>query len=345
MVSIEALRARLSHLLFEHVKAELLQLSEDLEWVLQIDRHELNLLGDIRSTPAACCVYLARLSMECQEICKASLNGNYKHGYSKIGAEETFSLENKSTIAQLRAAVQYSNSKFAEDLQKRGHKYFFSSVAEKGPAGKENIDENHTATSASPKPLSKKESVAWIQKMILRSRGTELIGNFNPHLIGELFWEQSQPWENLTSSHIEKVSQLCKNFLTNLLEQQAPKEVQARIWASMIQDMLKQRKQAAYDELVNLINDIKEFPINYNHYYTDIIEQRRQERLKTRLESSFPGNVAHVSHMNCSRGLHYIESEGCLVWAPPFGACMITSRHPASSSMGLGQATRLRLAT
>ncbi|KAF5493180.1 Interferon-induced GTP-binding protein Mx1 [Colletotrichum fructicola] len=322
MVGIEALRARLSHLLFEHVKAELPQLSEDLERVLQIDRHELNLLGDIRSTPAACRVYLARLSMECQEICKASLNGNYEHGYFKMGAEETFSLENKSTIARLRAAVQYSNSKFAEDLRARGHKYFFSSMAEKGPAGKENIDENHTATSASPKPLSKKESVAWVQKMLLRSRGTELIGNFNPHLIGELFWEQSQPWENLASSHIEQVSQLCKNFLTNLLEQKAPKELQGRIWASMIQDMLKQRKQAAYDELVNLINDIKEFPINYNHYYTDIIEQRRQERLKTRLESSFPGNIAHVSHMNCSRGLHYDKFDPEIELSKVISACV-----------------------
>ncbi|KAJ0306107.1 hypothetical protein Brms1b_010558 [Colletotrichum noveboracense] len=300
MVGIEALRARLSHLLFEHVKAELPQLSEDLERVLQIDRHELDLLGDMRSTPAACRVYLARISMECQEICKASLNGNYEHGYFKMGAEETFSLENKSTIARLRAAVQYSNSKFAEDLRKRGHKYFFSSMEEKGPAGKENIDENRTATSASPKPLSKKESVAWVQKMLLRSRGTELIGNFNPHLIGELFWEQSQPWENLASSHIEQVSQLCKNFLTNLLEQKAPKEVQGRIWASMIQDTLKQRKQAAYDELVNLINDIKEFPINYNHYYTDIIEQRRQE----------------------SRGLHYDKFDLEIELSKVISACV-----------------------
>ncbi|KAF6793434.1 dynamin family protein [Colletotrichum sojae] len=305
MVGIEALRARLSHLLFEHVKAELPRLSEDLEQVLQIDRHELNLLGDIRSDPTTCRVYLAQLSMECQEICKASFNGNYEQGYFKMGAEVTFSLENKSTIARLRAAVQYSNSKFAKELQKKGHKYFFSSMAEKGPVGEENLDENNTSTSASPKPLSKKESVAWVRKILLHSRGTELIGNFNPHLIGELFWEQSQPWENLASSHIEQVSQLCKNFLTNLLEQKAPKEIQGRIWASMVQDTLKQRKQAAYDDLAKLINDQKEFPINYNHYYTDIIEQRRQERLKTRLEPLVPGNFAHVSYMNCSRGLHY----------------------------------------
>ncbi|TEA14872.1 Interferon-induced GTP-binding protein Mx [Colletotrichum sidae] len=229
MVGIETLRTRLSQLLFEHVKAELPQLSEDLERALQIDRHELDLLGDMRSTPAACRVYLAKLSMECREICKAGLDGKYEHEYFKTDAEETFSLTNKSTIARLRAVVQYSNANFAEEVQKRGHKYSFS-MAEDEPPEDANLDQNNASTSTSPKPLSKKESVAWVQKMLLRSRGTELIGNFNPNLIGELFWEQSQPWEQLASSHIEKVSQLCKRFLTNLLEQKAPKEIQGRIW-------------------------------------------------------------------------------------------------------------------
>ncbi|KAH0423710.1 dynamin family protein [Colletotrichum camelliae] len=318
MVGIEALRARLSQLLFEHVKAELPQLSEDPERVLQIDRHELNMLGDMRSTPTACRVYLAQLSMECQEICKASLNGNYEHEYFKMGAEETFSLERKSTIARLRAAVQYSNSKFAEELRQRGHKYILPTLKEEQPSG-EHLRENPTTL---PKTLSEKESLAWVQKMLLRSRGTELVGNFNPHLIGELFWEQSQPWEALASRQVEQVSELCKSFLANLLEQKAPKEVQGRIWSYMVQDTLKQRKQAAYDELAKLIRDIKDFPINYNHYYTDIIEQRRHERLKARVESLIPGNLAHVSYEKCSRGHHYERYEPEINVSKVISACM-----------------------
>ncbi|KAL0941492.1 dynamin family protein [Colletotrichum truncatum] len=302
MVGIEALRARLSFLLFEHVKAQLPQLREDLERALQTDRDELNLLGDVRLTTAACRVYLTKLSMECQEICKAGLNGNYEHEYFKLGAEEMFSLKNKSTIARLRAAIQYSNSKFAEQVRKRGHKYIFSSETDEEQPSEQRREGDPTTL---PKSLSQKESLAWVQKMLLLSRGTELIGNFNPHLIGELFWEQSQPWENLASNHIEQVSQLCMKFLTNLLEQKVPKEIQGRIWSFMVENTLKQRKQAAYDELAKLIRDIKDFPINYNHYYTDIIEQRRQERLENRLETFIAGNIAHVSHEKCSRGHHY----------------------------------------
>ncbi|KAK8038410.1 hypothetical protein PG994_015177, partial [Apiospora phragmitis] len=321
MIGIEALRTRLSHLLFEHVKTELPKLSKDLERILHTDRDELNLLGDIRSTPTACRRYLARLSMEYQEICKAGLNGNYEHEYFKLGAEETFSLESKSTIARLRAAVQYSNSKFVEQLRERGHKYIFSSTPKELQSDEQELQENSTLSSIRPKPLSQKQSTAWAEKMLLRSRGTELIGNFNPHLIGELFWEQSS-LEGLASSHIEQISQLCNDFLANLLEQKAPKEMQGRIWVSMIQDTLKQREQAAQNELAKLIQDSKEFPINYNHYYTDIIEERRQNRLKARLESLVPSGLAHVSHMNCSRGLHYEKFEPGLELSKVISACM-----------------------
>ena len=50
-------------------------------------------------------------------------------------------------------------------------------------------------------------------------------------------------------------------------------------------------------ELARLIQDVKEFPINYNHYYKDIIEAWRQERLKAQLESLVPSTVLpHLSY-------------------------------------------------
>ncbi|KAK0368444.1 dynamin family protein [Colletotrichum limetticola] len=322
IVGIETLRRRLSQLLFEHVKTELPQLSGDLERVLQVDRHDLSLLGDVRSDPTACRVYLTKLTMECQEICKASLNGNYEHSYFKMGAEESFSLQNKSTIARLRAAVQYSNEVFAETLRQKGHKYHFLSTAAKGLVASEDLDQNQTSIEPSPKPLSRKKSGAWVHKMLLRSRGTELIGNFNPRLIGELFWEQCQPWENLARNHIEQVGQLCKDFLANLLEQKVPKEMKGRIWTFMVQDTLNERKQAAYDELGKLMNDIKEFPINYNHYYTDTIEQRRRERLKIHLESLLPGTFTQAPPVNCSRGHHYDKFDPGMEMNSVISACL-----------------------
>ena len=44
-------------------------------------------------------------------------------------------------------------------------------------------------------------------------------------------------------------------------------------------DALRRRRQNALDELEKLIIDNREFPITYNHYYTDIIQKRQASRM------------------------------------------------------------------
>lgn len=222
-VGIDALRVRLSHLLFEHIKDELPRLRQDLEDALQTAEDELRSLGDSRSTVAECRMYLVQLNMNCHEICKAALNGNYEHDYFKSGEDEPFSSQSKSSIARLRAVIQYVNNGFAEDLRKKGHKYHF---VEEGEGDKQVME---PATSE-PTKLSKAEGMKWVQEMLLRSRGTELAGNFNPHLIGELFWEQSEAWEKLAGGHIELVSGISKTFLASLLEQKISMDIRDKYW-------------------------------------------------------------------------------------------------------------------
>lgn len=51
----------------------------------------------------------------------------------------------------------------------------------------------------------------------------------------------------------------------------------------MLAPKLKSRRQAAFDELASLMRDRKDFPINYNSTYTDIIYKKRQDRFKNQL--------------------------------------------------------------
>ena len=229
-VGIGSLRVRLSHLLFEHIKNELPRLNEDLERILKSDRAELDLLGQVRSTQVECRLYLAKLNMECHDICKAALKGNYEHEFFRSTNTELFSLESTSCIARLRAAVQFSNVEFAADLRISGHKYQFLTNGEIASPYEVAMDSGASSPTSSPIQLSTKETNKWIQRMLLRSRGTELIGNFNPRLIGELFWEQSHPWEKLASSHIDRIGQLCEDFTTHLLCRRVPREMKDRIW-------------------------------------------------------------------------------------------------------------------
>lgn len=228
-VGIDTLRVRLSHLLFEHVRKELPRLQDDLENVLNIAQNELHLLGESRSTAMECRAFLARLNMECYKICQAGLQGNYDNDYFKVGAglDEEFSLNESSTIRRIRAAIQYANTTFADEFRKKGHKYqihFNTSETDVGAII------GRPWPWAQPRIVEKKETLQWVRKMLLRSRGRELGGNFNPHLIAELFWEQSDPWEKLAKTHIQQVSKLCEKFLNNLLDKIAPENLKTRIW-------------------------------------------------------------------------------------------------------------------
>lgn len=61
----------------------------------------------------------------------------------------------------------------------------------------------------------------------------------------------------------------------------------------------------AREELWKLIEDLKGFPINYNHYYTDNLHRAREDKLRTQLNAINPALLEHRSSMNCSRGAHY----------------------------------------
>ncbi|KAI6347931.1 hypothetical protein MCOR25_010870 [Pyricularia grisea] len=306
---IDTLRTRLSHLLYGHVKNELPRLMGDLEVALESSESELEPLGDSRSTALDCRTYLTHLSMDCHEICKAALNGHYEHEFFRSGGENAFSLKNKSTIARLRAAIQYCNSQFSEDIWTRGHKYQIPAVVHADLVSDSSV-ECEISTQAKiatpgPKRLSKTKATEWVKRLIQRSRGTELFGSFNPNVIAELFWEQSQPWAKFAESHIDLVSYICEQFYDVLLKKRGAKDVASRIWSFKVRQRLEERKAKAREELRMLIEDLKGFPINYNHYYTDNLHRTGEDKLRTRLNAINPALLEHRSSMNCSRGAHY----------------------------------------
>lgn len=229
-VGIDTLRVRLSHLLFEHVKNELPHLNAELGTTLETSKRELALLGTSRSTAEECRTYLAQISMNCHTICKAGLQGNYEDRYFKCDLDEPFSLTSRDSFARLRAALQYANASFEEALRTKGHKYTIMMAPPEDEASEDEASDDESVQAGVPIVLSKDNAMKWAQKMLLRSRGNELIGNFNPNLIAELFWEQSQPWEELASDHVERVCSLCEKFLDDLLTYMAPEDVKSRLW-------------------------------------------------------------------------------------------------------------------
>ncbi|KAG6362736.1 hypothetical protein INS49_007829 [Diaporthe citri] len=248
-VGVEALRVKLSQLQFEHVKNELPRLQADLEKALKF--------------------FFADLNLKSFELCKAGVSGHYENDWFKEGKSPLKDCD--IPIRRLRAIIQWANTKFADEFRERGHKYEID------------FNKSKSVSSSTPKVLSKKDALKWVKTVLQRARGTELLGTFNPNMVAELFWEQSEAWEKLSVDHIESVAKMCELFVSAILTSITPTNIKSRVWSSLVAPVLQQRCKDALSELDKLLADSRDFPINYNNYYTESVHIKRQKRMLEQL--------------------------------------------------------------
>ena len=313
-VGITSLRDRLSQLLFDHVKQELPKLGKDLQEAFTDTQLLADALGNRRATPQECKAFLSQLSLDLYEVGKAAVNGHYEGEYFAHDSDQTFSVESPTTIRRLRAVLQYKNSEFANLLRMRGFRYHIGErdkvkadgeVTDKArvhsePAKTDMGLVGSIAEPATPTYWSQSRAMDWVRGVLVRTRGKELPGNFNPLLIGELFWEQSSKWQRMAEQHVEDVADVCTRFLDALLREKCPKDVHTRLWSSKIEDALTLRYAGSGREIEKIMEDIKSYPITYNHYYTDTIKKRRREREENRLANCIDNTTQHVSLPGCN---------------------------------------------
>ncbi len=313
-VGITSLRDRLSQLLFDHVKQELPKLRKDLEEAFTDTQLLLDAMGNRRATPQECKAFLSQLSLDLYEVGKAAVNGHYEGEYFAHDKDQTFLVESNTTIRRLRAVIQYKNAEFSNLLRIRGYKYHIGERKEAEVDGevtdKVKIDSEAVkidvgpmvsiAEPTTPTHWSKPRAMDWVRRVLVRTRGKELPGNFNPLLIGELFWEQSSKWQRMAEHHVEDIADVCTRFLDALLREKCPKDVHIRLWSPKIEDALTSRFDGSAREIEKIMEDIKSYPITYNHYYTDTIKKRRREREEKRLANCIDNATQHVLLPGCN---------------------------------------------
>ncbi|KAI9886420.1 MAG: hypothetical protein M1823_001809 [Watsoniomyces obsoletus] len=328
-VGIDALRDRLSRLLFNHVKQELPRLRTELDEALADSQRQMKGLGERRSSPEDCRRLLTQLSLNIHDTCKAAVNGYYEGDYFSHKTDKKFFIDSVEGRRRFRAVVRSLNFEFAKTFRKSGHKYFFNNEdghgtedggdgAKDGSEIKDEDDGQSMPASLGmlhrepPTKLSRSDALGWVEESLKRTRGRELDGNFNPLLISELFWEQSERWEKMARDHIDRVAHRCRQFLQDLLSMQLPKDVYTRLWSAKVEDALKVRYEDAVDALEEIMEDVKGHPMTCNHYYTDTIQKRRRER--ERDVERLAANAYHTAKIDPDMNRHSIEEAlDCLV--------------------------------
>lgn len=131
---------------------------------------------------------------------------------------------------------------------------------------------------------SHQEALKWVQRILERSRGRELPGNFNPAIIGQLFREQSTLWSSLAADHVDNVADICNTFVEQLLRSIATPDVYTKIYTNIIEPELKKRTDRAHHELSQIIKDKNGDPITYNHYYTTTVQKMRAKKQERKVK-------------------------------------------------------------
>ncbi|KAK1050072.1 hypothetical protein LTR74_017147 [Friedmanniomyces endolithicus] len=254
---IESLRVRLSSLLFDHVKRELSDLRQDLDVALAETDAQLGKLGASRASAIECRNYLTSLSL--------SVFRDHQSCHGRTLRERILS---ESTGFDLRRRF----SCFCEALPSgdpTSEPKFCRRNATKRVTKARPLDAWQSSSSGElPARLSHEEALKWVPRVLVRSRGKEPVGKYNPLIVGELCWELSSEWEHFAADHVDQVSEICIMFTNTRLEEACPQDVQTRPTELKIKESLQKRRERAIEELRRVLEDKRDFPATYNHYYT-----------------------------------------------------------------------------
>ena len=278
MVGIGSLNGRLSNILLGQIKRYLPRLMEDIQSSIEECKAKLAKLGEGRGTAEEQRQFLLKLSQSFQALCRAAIDGNYDDKFfGDPSSDEEY-------CKRLRAVVQNLNLGFSELMRKKGHHRAIENRAIDIELTEECIHPEmggqamKSHSGLQPIVMSRAEAIEWVRKLLVRSRGRELPGSFNPLLVSELFRDQSRPWEKLAREHVRKIWLASKAFLERVFEILADEETFETLFTHWIDPSLTARFKRANDRLDGLLIDRERHAITYNHYYTEVLQSLREER-------------------------------------------------------------------
>ena len=263
LLGVDKLRSRLSKVLLGQIAAELPSLIDEIEIKSNACRSRLDKLGEPRATLDEQRRYLLHISQSFQSLVKASVDGTYNDPFFNSADSET------GYQKRIRAVIQNLNLDFAEELARRGHRREITA------------SKDTTRLSGGVVPVTRDEFLDHIQRLMRRTRGRELPGTFNPMIVADLFLEQSVPWEAITRSHIDRVWKATRDFLSLAAVYIADAATSKVLFRKIFEPALDQLLESLNVKTTELLNPHQtSHPITYNHYFTETLQQIRNERSK-----------------------------------------------------------------
>lgn len=261
-LGVGALKPRLSTVLKDQILHELPELISDLDVGIEECRRRLTNLGEARTTLSEQRLYLVRISQAFSSLVKAAVDGVYVHDF--FG--DAMTVEGYSK--RLRAKIQNLLLDFAEELRVEGHY-------------QEIVNESIEHTSKSSLKISRPDYIQHVQELMRNSRGRELPGTFNPLIVGDLFYEQSKPWKQLVDRCCESILAAVKFCIESVISHTADELTKDGLLREIIDPAMADHTERLEKRIAEIMRPhLAGHPITYNHYFTDTIQEARQEHFR-----------------------------------------------------------------
>lgn len=276
----KSLKIRLSNVLKDQILRQLPGLLEDIHKGIAECETKLERLGTARDSLADQRRYLSQVAQDFSSLMKATINGTYEDAF--FGSAKT----EEGYQKRLRAVVQNRLAEFAVRMRKHGHtRHIQDDDEEAGPV-----------VSPLPGTISRSAYLEEVKTLMRKSRGRELPGTFNPLIIGELFREQSRPWESITTDLVQEVLGFVYDIVQDILVHVAAKGT-AGVILRFIDGTIEPVKAELDKKVAELLSPHSSIhPITYNHYLTDTVQKvqlaRRRRAQETKLRRFFHGGAS-----------------------------------------------------
>ena len=289
---VQALRKRLSTVLFNQICTELPHLVSELKEKHKDCKDKLAQLKDPRDTAEKQKKYLQGIVNQFYRQTSKAVNGEY---------DSATALDNSgsSDAKRLRAIVWMHSEQFANSMRFQGRTY---EIVEDDASDKDvGLQEEFIRDNLSPHlPLPEVISrSAFIHNKVMRilqgSRGRELPGHFNPLLVRPVFQCLSQPWEAIAKSYADDVWSSVKEFLSVTLAEIAEPDVEVKLQDYIFEEAINAKKEEVDRKIEELLIPFKNsYPTTMNMAFGTKLDALRALRVQRNAYATPPTSFEHT---------------------------------------------------
>lgn len=284
--NVESLQHWLGDIFAEHAQNCVPGLILDIENMIRDKKSDIPQLVLPRNTLEQQRGFLFRLSNSFEHVMNQALSGIYTDSFF-----DTRGCANQANLVdsrRLRYIIHELNSHFSEAIQVIGCRRKIPEDTGEWSMF-QTASTNHYDNIRSPECVERAKLENEIAQQIQPDGGLHILGSPNQSLVGALFRDQTQPWDEIARVHLLKSWKSAKNCAVSVLQYLTDKRTSNLIMKTLIDPEFERYKTNLLTKLEELTAYNKRGQMfSSSSCVLHWIEQCRNDRLLARIQETFP---------------------------------------------------------